>query len=139
METGQRQTSRGASTISQQTAKNLLLWPAQSRTRKALELTYVTWLEAFWSKERILEVYLNIAEFGPGTYGAEAAAQRYFDKPAAELTRREAALLAVTLPNPLARDPGKPSGRHASRARRIEGRIKNLEGMLGCVPSGSGS
>ncbi len=139
VETGQRKSARGASTLSQQTAKNLFLWPAHSRTRKALELTYVTWLEALWSKERILEVYLNIAEFGPGVYGAEAAARRYFDKPASELSRREAALLAVTLPNPLARDPGKPSNRHASRARRIEGRVKNLDGMLDCVPAGSGS
>ncbi len=130
---GRRQNARGASTISQQTAKNLLLWPAQSRTRKALELTYVTWLEALWSKQRILEVYLNIVEFGPGIYGAEAAAQTHFGVSAKELTRRQAALLATTLPNPLARNPGKPSGKHASRARRIERRVRNLEGLIDCI------
>lgn len=133
VERGQRRNPRGASTISQQTVKNLLLWPQQSRTRKALELVYVTWVEAFWPKRRILEIYLNIVEFGPGLYGAEAAAQEHFGVTAKDLTRRQAALLATTLPNPLARDPGAPSGNHASRARRIERRMGNLKGLLDCL------
>ncbi len=137
VERGRRSQSRGASTISQQTAKNLLLWPQQSRTRKALELTYVTWLEALWPKQRILEIYLNIVEMGPGIYGAEAAAQAHFGVSAKDLSRRQAALLATTLPNPLARNPAKPSGNHASRARRIEQRMRNLEGLVGCLPGES--
>lgn len=133
---GQRSNPRGASTISQQTVKNLLLWPQQSRSRKALELVYVTWLEAFWPKQRILEVYLNIVEFGPGLYGAEAGARAHFGVSAKALTRRQAALLATALPNPLARNPANPSANHASRARRIEGRMRNLDGLLGCIESG---
>ncbi len=133
VESGRRDQARGASTISQQTAKNLLLWPQQSRTRKALELTYVTWIEAFWPKRRIMEVYLNIVEFGPGLYGAEAASQALFGIPAKDLTRRQAALLATALPNPLARDAGKPSGSHSARARRIEGRMGNLQGLTDCL------
>ncbi len=133
VESGRRRQARGASTISQQTAKNLLLWPQQSRTRKALELTYVTWLEALWPKKRIMEVYLNIVEFGPGIYGAEAAARTYFGVPAKDLTRNQAALLATALPNPLARNPGQPGSGHAARARRIEGRMRNLDGLVDCL------
>ena len=91
---------RGASTISQQVAKNLFLWPGQSFVRKGIEAWLTLWIELLWPKQRILEVYLNIAEFGRGTWGIGAASQRYFDKPAARLTRREAALLAAVLPNP---------------------------------------
>lgn len=91
---------RGASTISQQVVKNLFLWPGQSWFRKGLEAGYTLWLELVLPKERILEIYVNIAEFGYGVYGAEAAAQRYFDKPASKLTRSQAALMAVVLPNP---------------------------------------
>jgi monofunctional biosynthetic peptidoglycan transglycosylase len=91
---------RGASTISQQVVKNLFLWPGQSWFRKGLEAGYTLWLELVLPKERILEIYVNIAEFGYGVYGAEAAAQRYFDKPASKLTRSESALMAVVLPNP---------------------------------------
>lgn len=91
---------RGASTISQQVVKNLFLWPGQSWIRKGLEAGYTLWMELVLPKERILEIYINIAEFGYGVYGAEAAAQRYFDKPASKLTRSEAALMAVVLPNP---------------------------------------
>jgi monofunctional biosynthetic peptidoglycan transglycosylase len=92
---------RGASTISQQVAKNLFLWSGQNYTRKALEAWLTSLIERLWPKERILEVYLNIAEFGRGTYGVEAASLRFFHKPAARLTRAEAALLAAVLPNPL--------------------------------------
>lgn len=100
---------RGASTISQQTAKNLFLWPSRSWIRKGLEAYFTVLIELFWSKERILEVYLNIIEFGPGIYGAEAAAQEFFNTPAANLTKAQAALLAAVLPSPLkysAKSPG---------------------------------
>jgi len=91
---------RGASTISQQTAKNLFLWSGGGYFRKGLEAGYTVLIEAFWSKQRILTVYLNIAEFGPGIYGVEAASQAFFKKPAAKLTASEAALLAAVLPSP---------------------------------------
>jgi monofunctional biosynthetic peptidoglycan transglycosylase len=91
---------RGASTISQQVAKNLFLWSGRSYFRKGLEAYFTVLIEGFWPKRRILEIYLNIAEFGYGTYGAEAAAQRFFHKNAAHLSRGDAALLAAVLPNP---------------------------------------
>lgn len=91
---------RGASTISQQTAKNLFLWSGGGYFRKGLEAGYTVLIEALWPKQRILTVYLNIAEFGPGIYGVEAAAQAYFNKPAAKLTANEAARLAAVLPSP---------------------------------------
>ena len=91
---------RGASTITQQTAKNVFLWPSRNWLRKGLEAWFTIWIEAFWSKRRILEVYLNVIEFGNGVYGVEAAAQRYFKKPAAKLTSSEAALMIAVLPNP---------------------------------------
>ena len=91
---------RGASTISQQVVKNMFLWSGRSYFRKGLEAYFTVLIEACWPKRRILEMYLNIAEFGYGTYGAEAAAARYFHKPAGRLTRRDAALLAAVLPNP---------------------------------------
>jgi len=91
---------RGGSTISQQTAKNLFLWPGGGYVRKGIEAGLTIVIETLWSKERILEVYLNSAEFGPGIYGVEAAARRYFDKPASQLSAFEAARLAAVLPNP---------------------------------------
>jgi monofunctional biosynthetic peptidoglycan transglycosylase len=91
---------RGASTISQQVAKNLFLWSGRSYFRKALEAYFTLLIESEWPKRRILEIYLNIAEFGYGTYGAEAAAQRFFHKSASRLTRGDAAALAAVLPNP---------------------------------------
>lgn len=91
---------RGASTISQQVAKNLFLWSGRSYFRKGLEAYFTVLIEACWPKRRILEIYLNVAEFGYGTYGAEAAAQRFFHKSAAHMTRSDAALLAAVLPNP---------------------------------------
>ena len=100
---------RGASTISQQVAKNLFLWPGRSLIRKGLEAWLTGWLERLWSKRRILEVYLNIAQFGPCLFGAGAASDRYFNTEAIALTPREAALLATVLPNPQrlrASDPG---------------------------------
>ena len=91
---------RGASTISQQVAKNLYLWSGRSYFRKGLEAYFTLLIEGFWPKRRILEVYLNIAEFGAGTYGAEAASERFFHRPAARLSRSDAAVLAAVLPNP---------------------------------------
>jgi len=99
----------GASTISMQTAKNVFLWPGRTFLRKGVEAYLTLYLEGLWPKRRILEVYLNEVEFGPGLYGAEAAAQTYFHKPAAALTAREAALLAALLPAPLTRSPLRPS------------------------------
>lgn len=92
---------RGASTISQQTAKNVFLWPQRSWVRKGLETYFTFLIELFWSKERIMEVYLNSIEMGNGVYGAEAAAQHWFKKPAAKLSKQEAAAIAAVLPNPL--------------------------------------
>jgi monofunctional biosynthetic peptidoglycan transglycosylase len=91
---------RGASTLTQQTAKNLFLWPGRTLVRKALEAYFTVLLETCWDKRRILETYLNIVEFGDGVYGVEAAAHRYFHKPAARLTSEDAAILAAVLPNP---------------------------------------
>jgi monofunctional biosynthetic peptidoglycan transglycosylase len=100
--------ARGGSTITMQVVKNLFLWPSRSYVRKALEIPLAYGVELAWSKRRILEIYLNIAEWGPGIFGAEAAARYHFRKPAAFLTPREAALLAGALPNPLQRRPGRP-------------------------------
>jgi monofunctional glycosyltransferase len=100
---------RGASTISQQVAKNLFLWPGRSFVRKGLEAWFTILIELTWSKRRILEVYLNIVELGDGVFGIEAASQRYFRKPAEQLGAREAALLAAVLPNPLRLKANRPS------------------------------
>jgi monofunctional biosynthetic peptidoglycan transglycosylase len=100
---------RGASTISQQTAKNVFLWTGRSVIRKGLEAYLTTLIELMWPKRRILEAYLNVAEFGHGVFGVEAAAQTYFQKPAATLTAAESALLAAVLPNPLLLRVDRPS------------------------------
>ena len=124
---------RGASTISMQTAKNLFLWPGRSFIRKGLEAYLTPMIELVWSKRRIIEVYLNIAEWGGGVYGIEAAAQQSFGKPAAKLSRRESALLASVLPNPRQRSAAKPSGGVARKARSVERRIGQLGPLLDCV------
>ena len=116
--------SRGGSTITQQVAKNLFLWPGRSYVRKALELPLALIVELAWSKQRILEVYLNIAEWGPGTYGIEAATRQAFDKRASELTASEAARLAVVLPNPVDRDPSDLEPRTERVAEIIEARMR---------------
>jgi len=124
---------RGASTISQQVAKNLFLWSGRSFFRKALEAYFTVLIESLWPKRRILEVYLNIAEFGPGIYGAEAAAQRYFHKPASGLTRGDAAVLAAVLPNPQRYSAAAPSRYVQQRRDWILGQMQGLGGpeMLG--------
>lgn len=100
--------TKGASTISQQTAKNVFLWPARSWLRKGLEVWFTFLSELIWSKKRIMTIYLNVIEFGDGVYGAEAAARHFFNKPAKDLNRKEAALLAAVLPSPLKYDAANP-------------------------------
>jgi monofunctional biosynthetic peptidoglycan transglycosylase len=100
---------RGASTISQQTAKNVFLWPGHSWVRKGLEVYFVFLIETFWSKERIMEVYLNVIEIGDGVYGAQAASKIFFNKDAKYLSRSEASLIASVLPNPIKFSVAKPS------------------------------
>ena len=117
---------RGASTISQQVAKNVFLWPSRTWVRKGLEAYFTFLIETFWSKKRILEVYLNVIEIGPGIYGAEAASQIYFHKPASKLTRGEAALIAAVLPAPLRRNPAKPSSYVLSRQQWILWNMNNI-------------
>lgn len=114
---------RGGSTISQQTAKNAFLWPGRSYFRKGLEAYFTVLIETLWSKRRIMEVYLNIAELGAGIYGVEAAAQHYFHVPAARLSPRQAARLAAILPQPVKRDPVALQGANRRHARAIERRI----------------
>jgi monofunctional biosynthetic peptidoglycan transglycosylase len=118
----------GASTISQQVAKNLFLWSGRSYFRKALEAYFTVLIEACLPKRRILEIYLNIAEFGHGTYGAEAAAQRFFHKHASRLTRSDAAVLAAVLPNPQRLLAGAPSAYVQQRRDWILGQMQALGG-----------
>lgn len=119
---------RGASTISQQTAKNLFLWDGRSWLRKGLEVGLTLGIETVWSKKRILTVYLNIAEFGDGVFGVEEAARRYFHKPASKITPAEAALLAAVLPNPLRFKASAPSGYVRSRQAWIMRQMEQLGG-----------
>ena len=125
--------SRGASTIPMQVAKNLFLWPSRSYIRKGLELPIALWLDLAWSKRRMMEVYLNVAEWGEGIFGAEAAAQAYFRKSARDLTRREAALLAKALPSPLRRNPARPSPGYRRLADRIMGRLDASGPLVACL------
>jgi monofunctional glycosyltransferase len=130
----QRGGLRGASTISQQTAKNLLLWPGRSLVRKGLEAGLALSLEVIWGKKRILEVYLNIAEFGKGIYGVEAASQYYFNKPASKLSRNQAARLAVLLPGPRNRDPRQLTPYLRERVAWVERQMQQLgAGYLGPI------
>lgn len=119
---------RGASTLSQQTAKNLFLWDGRSWMRKGFEAGLTLGIETVWSKKRILTVYLNIAEFGEGVFGVEAAAQRYFHKPASRLSASEAALLAAVLPNPIRFKASAPSGYVRSRQAWILRQMRQLGG-----------
>lgn len=126
---------RGGSTISQQTAKNVFLWPRRSWIRKGLEAGYTVLIETFWSKRRIMEVYLNVAEWAPGVYGAEAAAQYWFRKSAADLTASEAARLAAVLPSPRryqAASPGPYVRRRAGRVQAAMGTVRG-DGLAACV------
>lgn len=126
---------RGASTISQQTAKNVFLWPSRDWVRKGLEVGYTGLIEAVWGKRRIMEMYLNVAEWAPGVYGAEAASHHWFNKSAENLTAREAARLAAILPSPRryrAADPGPYVRRRASRIQAAMGTVRQ-QGLDACV------
>lgn len=127
---------RGGSTISQQTAKNVFLWPNRSYVRKGLEAWFTVLIETLWPKRRIMEVYLNVAEWGPGIYGAQAASRYYFDKDADALTRTQAARLVSILPSPKkwsASTPGKRVQRKARNVRRALGTVRNE--FSGCLRS----
>ncbi|MET3586700.1 monofunctional biosynthetic peptidoglycan transglycosylase [Pseudorhizobium tarimense] len=127
------ETTRGASTIPMQTAKNLFLWNGRSFVRKALELPLAMAADFVWLKRRTMEIYLNVAEWGPGIYGAEAAAQYHFGVSASDLTRRQAALLAVALPNPITRVAGKPGNGMQRLARVVERRARNSGEYITCI------
>jgi monofunctional biosynthetic peptidoglycan transglycosylase len=130
-EVGER--PRGASTITMQTAKNLLLWPGRDPIRKAIEAWLTPQIALLWPKRRVLEVYLNIVEFGPGIYGAEAAARAFFRESAAELTPREAAQLAAVLPDPLGWVANPPGPHVRERVPVIERRMGQIRPLLGCI------
>jgi monofunctional biosynthetic peptidoglycan transglycosylase len=125
--------SRGASTVPMQVAKNLFLWPGRSYVRKALEIPIALYLDLVWPKRRMMENYLNIAEWGEGTFGIEAAARRHFGKSARDLSRQEAALLVTALPNPKLRNPARPSARHRNLAGRLLARMNAAAPFAGCL------
>ncbi len=127
------QETRGGSTIPMQTAKNLFLWNSRSFIRKGLELPLAVGSDFVWSKRRLMEIYLNIAEWGPGIYGIEAAAQYHFKVPASKLTRRQASLLAVSLPNPIDRNAGKPGRGLRRLAAIIERRAQGSGDYIKCI------
>ena len=124
---------RGASTIPMQTVKNLFLWNGRSFVRKALELPLASYADLVWSKRRTMEIYLNIAEWGTGIYGIGAASRFYFNRSPAELTQRQAALLAVALPSPRTRDPANPSAGLRRLASTVEARARASGDYVGCV------
>jgi monofunctional glycosyltransferase len=130
---GKNGPSRGASTITMQTAKNLFLWPSRSVVRKGMEIGMALVLGKAWSKARTLEIYLNIAEWGDGFYGIEAAARRYFHKSASELDAREAALLATALPDPIRRNPARPTVLHRRLAAGIEAKVRDSAELFNCL------
>jgi len=125
---------RGASTISQQVAKNMYLWTGRSWFRKGLEVWFTLLIELSWSKQRILEVYLNIAEWGPGVFGIEAASQYHFRLPAANLTPMQAALLASSLPSPLNYNPARPAQHLHKRAEWNLQQQRRLGGVQWLAP-----
>jgi monofunctional glycosyltransferase len=131
---GAKGPTRGASTITMQTAKNLFLWPGHSVIRKGIEIPMALVLGKAWSKARTIEIYLNIAEWGDGLFGVEAAARRYFHKRASDLDAREAALLATSLPNPIKRDPARPTAIQRRLAAGVVARAQNSAELLSCLP-----
>ena len=127
------ESTRGASTIPMQTAKNLFLWNGRSFLRKGLELPLALAADFVWSKRRLMEIYLNVAEWGPGIYGIEAAARHHFKVPAAKLTRQQAALLAVSLPNPITRVASKPGRGLRRLGGVIERRTRSSGEYIKCL------
>lgn len=121
--------TRGASTVSMQVAKNLYLWPGRSYVRKALEIPLALLLDRVWGKRRVMEVYLNIAEWGEGLFGAEAAARYYFNTPAARLDATQVARLVAALPNPFVREADQRS----VHSRRVRERMEGVDGLARCV------
>lgn len=117
---------KGASTITQQTVKNVFLWPSRSYLRKGLEAYFTVLVELIWSKERIMEVYLNVIEMGDGIYGIEAASQTFYNKPASKLNRNQAAMIAAVLPNPRRWSPAKPTSYIIGRQSWILRQMNNL-------------
>ena len=124
---------RGGSTISQQTSKNVFLWPGRTFVRKGMEVPFTYMIEWAWGKRRIMEVYLNVIEWGPGIYGVEAASRHYFGKSAGRLTRREAALLAAILPNPRRWSASNPTTRIKRRANMAMARMKDIGLLAACA------
>ncbi|MCF3936383.1 monofunctional biosynthetic peptidoglycan transglycosylase [Acuticoccus sp. M5D2P5] len=129
------QPPRGASTITMQVVKNLFLWPERDYLRKAVEIPLAFWMDLVLSKDRILEIYLNIAQWGPSIYGAEAAAQHYFGIPAARLSREQAVALATILPAPGARDPRNPGRRHRAVIQHVNRELERAPWVFTCLPS----
>ena len=124
---------RGASTITMQTVKNLFLWTSRSYVRKAIEIPLALYADAVLGKRRLMEIYLNIAEFGPGIFGAEAAAQHFFGRSAKDLSQTQSALLTAALPNPSARDPANPDPSLRQRARVIAGEARIAGAYIDCL------
>jgi monofunctional glycosyltransferase len=131
---GKHGPSRGASTITMQTAKNLFLWPGRSKIRKGIEIGMALVMGEAWSKAHTLEIYLNIAEWGDGIYGIEAAAQHYFHKSASQLNSHESALLATALPNPILRNPMRPTSLQRRLAGSLEAKARENADLLHCLP-----
>lgn len=129
--------TRGASTLTMQLVKNLFLWPHRSLIRKVLEMPYAVIADLLLSKRRILEIYLNVAEWDEGIFGIEAASRHYFNRAASKLTRRQAALLAVTLPGPVSRNPAKPTRSLNRLANRIERLSRKSGAYIKCLKTGS--
>jgi len=126
------QRPRGASTIPMQVARNLYLWPSRNYLRKALEIPIALLIDAVWPKRRMIEIYLNIVEWGPGIYGAEAASRKYFQRSAQRLTKAQAALLAAALPNPRERNSARPTLKHKRLAISIKRRLKTIKRRATC-------
>src|SRR5690606_10566851 len=125
--------ARGGSTITMQVVKNLFLWPARSYVRKLIEISLAYVVDALWPKRRILEIYLNVAEWGDGVFGAEAAARTHFGRSASRLTPLQASLMAVTLPNPIERTAGRPSPIVRRLASRLRSRMVTSRVDLSCL------
>ena len=129
---------RGASTITMQVTRNLFLWQGKSLIRKALEISIAPLMDLIWPKRRILEVYLNIAEWAPGRFGAEAAAIYHFGRPVSRLSQTQAALMAASLPNPRYRRPGTPNATLRRKSRRLIQRAKGLSSSMACIEKPTG-